>query len=67
MSITSCPAAWHAWGKLGQDVSQPDQEAPEGFREFLESAARQGDEHIPSFIQADLQSEKISLNPTDEP
>ncbi|HJS18823.1 MAG TPA: DUF2652 domain-containing protein [Anaerolineales bacterium] len=41
-------------------VSQPDQEAPEGFREFLESAARQGYERLPAFIQADLQSGKIS-------
>lgn len=42
-------------------VSQPDKEAPPGFREFLESAARQGYERIPAFIQADVQAGKISL------
>ena len=41
-------------------VSQPDKEAPEGFRDFLESAARQGYERIPSFIQADVQNGKVS-------
>jgi hypothetical protein len=40
-------------------VSQPDQEAPEGFRDFLKSAARQGYERIPSFIQADIENGKI--------
>jgi hypothetical protein len=42
-------------------VSQPDKEAPPGFREFLEGAARQGYERIPAFIQADVQAGKISL------
>jgi hypothetical protein len=41
-------------------VSQPDIEAPEGFREFLESAARQGYERIPAFIQANIENGKIS-------
>ena len=47
--------------KFGLYVSRPDQEAPEGFREFLESAARQGYERISSFLQAGLESRKISL------
>lgn len=34
------------------NVSKPEQEAPEGFREFLETAARQGYERIPSAIQS---------------
>jgi hypothetical protein len=46
--------------KFGMYVSQPDREAPEGFREFLESAARQGYERIPAFIQAEVESGKIS-------
>jgi hypothetical protein len=46
--------------KFGFYVSQPDQPAPEGFRDFLESAARQGYERIPAFIRADVQSGKIS-------
>ncbi len=46
--------------KFGMYVSRPDQEAPEGFREFLESAARQGYERIPAFIQADVENGKIS-------
>ena len=41
-------------------VSPPDKEAPPGFREFLESAARQGYERIPAFLQADIESGKIS-------
>ena len=42
-------------------VSRPDREAPEGFRDFLESAARMGYERLPAFIQADVQNGKISL------
>jgi hypothetical protein len=41
-------------------VSQPDQAAPEGFREFLESAAKAGYERIPSLLQAEVQNGKIS-------
>jgi hypothetical protein len=41
-------------------VSQPDKEAPPGFREFLESAARRGYERLPAFIQADIESRKVS-------
>ena len=46
--------------KLRFYVSRPDGEAPEGFREFLESAARLGYERISSFIQSDIQNGKIS-------
>jgi hypothetical protein len=46
--------------KFGVYVSRPDKTAPEGFREFLESAARQGYERIPSFIKADIENGKIS-------
>ena len=46
--------------KFGFYVSQPDKEAPEGFRDFLESAAGQGYERIPSFMQADVENGKIS-------
>ena len=46
--------------KFGFFVSPPDQEAPEGFREFLESAAKQGYERIPSFLKADVENGRIS-------
>jgi hypothetical protein len=46
--------------KFGVYVSNPDHEAPEGFRDFLEIAARQGYERIAPFIQADYESGKIS-------
>lgn len=46
--------------RFGLYVSQPDKEAPEGFREFLESAARQGYERLPLFIKADSENGKIS-------
>jgi hypothetical protein len=46
--------------RFGLFVSQPDHEAPEGFREFLESAARQGYERIAAFIQADIENGRIS-------
>jgi len=39
--------------KFGVYVSQPDNEATEGFRDFLEMAARQGYERIAPVIQAD--------------
>lgn len=43
-------------------VSKPEQQAPEGFREFLESAARQGYERLPTAIQELLESGKITIN-----
>jgi hypothetical protein len=46
--------------KLGVYVSKPEKETPEGFRDFLEMAARQGYERITSFMQADVESGKIT-------
>ncbi len=46
--------------KFGVYVSKPDSETPEGFREFLEGAARAGYERIPAVLQADIASGKIS-------
>lgn len=46
--------------KFGMYVSQPDKETFEGFREFLESAARQGYERLPFAMQADAEAGKIS-------
>jgi hypothetical protein len=46
--------------RFGFYVSKPEQETPHGFREFLESAARQGYERIASFMQTDIESRKIS-------
>ena len=46
--------------KLGVYVSHPDPQAPKGFREFLEGAARQGYERIPAFMQADVENGKIT-------
>jgi hypothetical protein len=45
--------------KFGVYVSQPDKEAPEGFRDFLEMAARQGYERITPTMQADVETGKI--------
>jgi len=42
-------------------VSPPSRETPPGFREFLESAASDGYRRLPSFIQADIESGKISI------
>ena len=42
-------------------VSKPEQEAPEGFREFLEMAARQGYERLPLAIQSQLEIGKITV------
>jgi hypothetical protein len=42
-------------------VSKPEQEAPPGFREFLESAARAGYERLPSAIQSLIDSGRITL------
>jgi len=47
--------------KFGLYTSKPEQEAPEGFREFLDSAARAGYERIPAMMQADIESGKISV------
>nr|MDQ3006839.1 hypothetical protein [Chloroflexota bacterium] len=44
-------------------VSKPELEAPEGFREFLEMAARQGYERIPSALQSQLEDGKITFIP----
>jgi hypothetical protein len=46
--------------KLGVYVSRPDIEAPEGFRDFLEIAARQGYERIAPRLEADSESGKIT-------
>jgi hypothetical protein len=48
--------------KFTLHVSKPKQEAPEGFREFLETAARQGYERLPSAIQSQLDDGKISVS-----
>lgn len=47
--------------KFGMYVSQPVVETPPGFREFLESAARQGYERLTPMMKADVESGKISL------
>jgi hypothetical protein len=46
--------------KFGVYVSQPDNEAPAGLRDFLEMAARQGYERITPVLQADYEGGKIS-------
>lgn len=43
-------------------VSKPEAQAPEGFREFLESAARQGYERLPAAIQELVESGKFIVN-----
>jgi hypothetical protein len=48
--------------RFGVYASQPDKEAPEGFREFLEMAARQGYERLAPALQADAESGKITIN-----
>ena len=47
--------------KLMLHISKPQQEAPEGFREFLEMAARQGYERLPLAIQSQLEAGKITV------
>lgn len=42
-------------------VSKPEQPAPDGFREFLESAARQGYERLPTAIQGLVESGTIKI------
>ena len=49
--------------KLGVYVSEPVQETPEGFREFLEMAAQQGYERIPSAIRSQIDDGKIAFAP----
>jgi len=44
-------------------VSKPELEAPEGFREFLEMAARQGYERLPAAIQSQIEEGKITFTP----
>lgn len=48
--------------KFGMYVSKPEKETPAGFRDFLETAARQGYERIASFMQADAESGKFSIH-----
>ncbi len=43
-------------------VSKPEQQTPDGFREFLESAARQGYERLPAAIQELVESGTITVN-----
>lgn len=47
--------------KFGLYVNQPDREAPEGFRDFLEMAAREGYERIAPTMQADVAVGKLRL------
>lgn len=47
--------------KFGMYVSQPGVETPPGFREFLESAARQGYERLTPMMRADVESGKIEI------
>jgi len=42
-------------------VSKPEQEAPEGIREFLEEAARQGYKNLPAAIQKGINDGKTIL------
>ncbi|HXQ36670.1 MAG TPA: hypothetical protein VN843_21845, partial [Anaerolineales bacterium] len=44
-----------------------EQETPDGFREFLEMAARQGYERIPSAIQSQLEDGKLMFAPSEAP
>jgi hypothetical protein len=43
-------------------VSKPEQPTPEGFRDFLESAARAGYERLPTAIQELVDSGRITVN-----
>ncbi len=47
--------------KFGLYVSKPEVETPPGFREFLESAARQGYERLAPILEADIESGKINF------
>jgi hypothetical protein len=44
-------------------VSRPEPEAPKGFREFLEMAARQGYGRLPLAIQSQVEAGKIMFSP----
>src|SRR6266540_1794764 len=46
--------------KLGVYLSKPEMETPQGFREFLEMAARQGYERLTPTLQADAEAGKFS-------
>jgi Protein of unknown function (DUF2652) len=46
--------------KFRLHVSKPEQGAPDGFREFLEMAARAGYERLPSALQSQLENGKIT-------
>jgi hypothetical protein len=46
--------------KLSIHLSKPEQEAPEGFREFLEMAAGQSYRGLPAAIQAQIEMGKIT-------
>ena len=46
--------------RFGAYISKPEKEPPAGFRDFLETAAREGYGRIASFIQADVESGKIT-------
>lgn len=48
--------------KFGVYVSKPEKETPEGFRDFLEMAARQGYERLAPSIQADVEHGKITAS-----
>jgi hypothetical protein len=43
-------------------LSRPDQDAPEGFRDSLEAAAREGYARLTSIMQADVESGKITTS-----
>ena len=46
---------------FGIYVSQPEQETPPGFREFLEEAARAGYIRLPDVIRADVERGKVTV------
>jgi hypothetical protein len=48
--------------KLKVLLSRPEPDAPEGFRDFLEMAGRQGYERLAPTLQADADSGKITVN-----
>lgn len=48
--------------RFGVYVSSPDKVAPDGFREYLEMAARQGYERLGPALQADAESGKITTH-----
>lgn len=48
--------------KLEVFASKPEQVAPDGFRDFLETAARQGYARITPTLLADAESGKITIN-----